>query len=1350
MSKGIYTITPTKYEGKYKTSDVWFVKFNRELTAEERAALNTFMRGQLTEGKKTSRGWYDRKQEGYMMRSEEAARQLGEMLGNEEAVADAQPMTAQELREAVAPAPSTEKPAKQERKPKKAPINRVSLEDVMTDLSTKGETRLSDHAEPVKTEPEVQHEISQGAISASPQHSSDKSDSAFGSHEISDDEMQSLANELRDLLGIGEDEGDAGLKFRDPGELTPQERQRIQSAGIRLAMGLVERGTTYFPDYATKMVGLLGDKIRPWLKSFYEGARWTPGYENIAFTPSEEVARFDVQNFDKEQANPIAQAAMIVEERKASTASAQAQKELTEIRNNKRKKQDEQTSADTAALAKEAEAVASEAEATADSAKDERAVAEASEKVDNALDKINKQLAILGYFERKGNDPVAIVERKAAEAGADLAARLVDDLGLKLTDLPKDVNVVSADFGEKGGYVRISLPVCRGYEPLRIDIRFDRTGNESLRLTELMTTLKRGDEQSYIIGEDHQAWLSAPTYGELISTIKEQIEKYLPKEEAFEVPEFWHNKTIAELEKMLADVLPKAKSKMGKSFGMDKIARGLSQYIESRKAKEEAPTATTFPDPKDKEAVSDWLEQNSEAIWKGVDAIMDDARQDENLLNIYGIKSEPEVRERVIGEYIDKWIGERIVRMMDEHPATVKAWYDYGQRDLIADVVDERMAKVVADEVAKAKAEETHNGYKRGDEVMWDRNGNGKWEKQVIKDFDEYGNPILDSFGTNWISEVGDWERIKPADGIFGEAKRVATKAQQERAEQRREDNQGNPIDGSGKLILDEVKSVGEITDEDFMNPTRNVALPKLPEIVSDAIGAEGRRPIIKKNIFEKNRSSHKDLTAEDGRRILHDVLYNPNLYGQNQKVSRPYNWILVHLADKNSSVILEVNPTKENLEIVNWHYLNGRQLEQKKRQAEREGGRILTLQELNAVGNTSHGLSFGGKVTKNSGEMQGRSLNSGSSSEAKAARVEELSEKLNTPIRIISEASELSEVSEAGRPRYNDKERRAKGWWSSSDNGVVVVLPNNVNVADVDNTVVHEVVGHNGLRALIGEERFDAFLNEVYDHSSDSIRKRIMQMTDRMVEGEVARLRERKRAAHERAGEDVNAHYYSDMAEARTEAEARREDFRREATEEYMADLGGRIGSEGFEKMSREELTIWGKIKAKVQQFLDKFLQGLKIAKSIRLNDKDLSYILYKSWKNLRKKGMFADAEDVVRRRQSGYDADDVTRFRDSGLGLEETITRMKTEAMQANAGNLQAKQDAMRAIGGNLNHLRQAMARQREYDITTVKSVSDLARVLMEAGLLDDLSKYETKRILGAINNVVGKQDVSQYHQY
>ena len=191
-------------------------------------------------------------------------------------------------------------------------------------------------------------------------------------------------------------------------------------------------------------------------------------------------------------------------------------------------------------------------------------------------------------------------------------------------------------------------------------------------------------------------------------------------------------------------------------------------------------------------------------------------------------------------------------------------------------------------------------------------------------------------------------------------------------------DAQGNPVDVDGKLIVEAVKSVSEISDDDFINPTRTVGLPELPAIVSDALGAEGRKAIIKRNIFNKNRTSHKDLTPEDSRKILNEVLYNPDLYGQNQKETRPYNWILVHLADKNSSVIVEVNPTKENLEIVNWHYLSGETLERKKRQAIKEGGRILTLSEDNAVADTHDGLSSEGKDSTLFGDTQAGDPNNG------------------------------------------------------------------------------------------------------------------------------------------------------------------------------------------------------------------------------------------------------------------------------------------------------------------------------------------------------------------------------------
>ena len=508
--------------------------------------------------------------------------------------------------------------------------------------------------------------------------------------------------------------------------------------------------------------------------------------------------------------------------------------------------------------------------------------------------------------------------------------------------------------------------------------------------------------------------------------------------------------------------------------------------------------------------------------------------------------------------------------------------------------------------------------------------------------------------------------------------------------------------------------------------------------------------------------------------------------------------------------------------------------------------------------------------------------------------RAIEISEKLNTPIKLVDSADEVMENPSA-------RHRNAKGWMES-DGKIEIVVPNNVNVADIENTAVHEIVGHSGLRAFIGADRFDDFLGEVYDHAGAKIKKEIDKRTEAMVENEADRLTRQK-------GGGVFAE-----AEARVEAGQKREQFRKEATEEYMADMAGEIGDKGFEKMDaeirEESLGLWRWLKGKVQRLLDRFLTDLHLPKSFVITDKGLQYILYKSWKHMRNGGkadVFDKAEDAVMRRKTGYGEpplvevaererqqfredkvadniemlfdeavtgnltgkpvevgkltadgkayleklsgmmlkDDVSfvlnpsdlvhihnrhfgnnehdgrnipltkddiraiasivsnpsrivyakektgsqrnlffflkenetgsynllevyadrkgnltsksffkskegvsqrvislkndptlyvrdgwgnpldganlpkffeypksddepqyHFRDSGLGLEETITKMKMEAMQANTDNLQAKRDAMRAIGGNLHHLRQAMARQKEYDLTTVKS--------------------------------------------
>lgn len=157
-------------------------------------------------------------------------------------------------------------------------------------------------------------------------------------------------------------------------------------------------------------------------------------------------------------------------------------------------------------------------------------------------------------------------------------------------------------------------------------------------------------------------------------------------------------------------------------------------------------------------------------------------------------------------------------------------------------------------------------------------------------------------------------------------------------------DNMGNPIDAEGRLIVEDVESIEEISDSDFTEPTRTVALPRLPQNVAEAINTQGRKVIIKKRIFEKNRDNHKELTPEQSRDILMRALYNPNLVGPGQPVTRPDYKVAIQTGDKNAVVVLDVYAGKDNVEIVGWRKVDAKGLEKMKRRAEREGGQFLIL----------------------------------------------------------------------------------------------------------------------------------------------------------------------------------------------------------------------------------------------------------------------------------------------------------------------------------------------------------------------------------------------------------------------
>ena len=516
-----YTITPATYTNKKgKTSDVSLLMFNGELTANQERAVKEFAKERLGEGRfAPARGWKDRESGGWMFRSEEDARKAAEMVGNDDAVADNQPLTAQEMRDAVEP----KKPATRKKTAAKKPANKVDVADV-------AETKPS---EPTKAAKPAKEEKPQ--------------------YEVSDEEMNGLMNDIRDILGIGADEGDAGLKFRDPDELTAERRQKLMSVGQRLAMAMVERGNESFGDYASMMVKALGDKVRPWLKAFYGGLEYVPGYDKYVLTPYEEVKAFDVENFDKPHKDVLAQADMIVEESKAQAAADKANNELKAIRNEQRKETDKQTEADTAALAAEAETVASETESLAETSSDEQALNGAAERVDETLDKVNDQLALLGYYEadqveKDFNEAYGYMrnaEKKAVKDVANLASQLIDDLGLDRYEAThgeadkkgkrKTKPLAVANIAPAGGDVTMHLPLAEGRE-LYVNIQLEPSagkginrGGDNLEVTGIMSRVENPNGTGADRYGQNMWFTEDVTYNDLLSHVKRAVYKYIPE-----------------------------------------------------------------------------------------------------------------------------------------------------------------------------------------------------------------------------------------------------------------------------------------------------------------------------------------------------------------------------------------------------------------------------------------------------------------------------------------------------------------------------------------------------------------------------------------------------------------------------------------------------------------------------------------------------------------------------------------------------------------------------------------------------------------------------------------------------
>lgn len=201
---------------------------------------------------------------------------------------------------------------------------------------------------------------------------------------------------------------------------------------------------------------------------------------------------------------------------------------------------------------------------------------------------------------------------------------------------------------------------------------------------------------------------------------------------------------------------------------------------------------------------------------------------------------------------------------------------------------------------------------------------------------------------------------------------------------------------------------------------------------------------------------------------------------------------------------------------------------------------------------------------------------------------IEDFSSSLHTPVKI---ARTYDDVTNGAAKRAIEQGRSVKAWFDPNTGEVVVYLPNATDVNDAVKSVLHEVVGHKGLREMLvskevkgAEERrmaFDNAMMELYRQLPIEVRNEIADIAVRSYGGDVSI-----------------------------------------AMDEYLA--------EQAEK--NESPSWWNKVVATIRDLLRKF--GI----DVKLSENDVRYLLWESQRKLRNSSNPIDvARETVMRDKLG-----------------------------------------------------------------------------------------------------------------
>ncbi|MEG1543266.1 MAG: JAB domain-containing protein, partial [Tannerellaceae bacterium] len=242
---------------------------------------------------------------------------------------------------------------------------------------------------------------------------------------------------------------------------------------------------------------------------------------------------------------------------------------------------------------------------------------------------------------------------------------------------------------------------------------------------------------------------------------------------------------------------------------------------------------------------------------------------------------------------------------------------------------------------------------------------------------------------------------------------------------------------------------------------------------------------------------------------------------------------------------------------------------------------------------------------------------------ETKALKLKE-KEVLTTPYmadskKEISEAAEElakelgEEIEIIARDEMPEGHKRAQGYYNPRTGKITVCPENHNSVEDVRRTIFHEAVAHKGLSGLFGES-FDDFLKDTYKNASSDVRDRINRMASRN-------------------GWDIKL-----------------------ATEEYLAMQAER----GFDDS----------LMSMVRELFNGMISKAKKALGFKLNDSDIRYVLWKSYRNMKGKGgsIIDIAEDIAIKNKL-FDKTSERVF-NAKFGSEEVKFRERTDPAPTKTG--------------------------------------------------------------------------------